>query len=169
MRAFAVIVTAAVIGLSFPSYAVIEAVEFDNPSLETRYRALIDELRCLVCQNQNLASSDAPLAKDLRQITSDMLKSGSSDKEIKAFMRERYGDFVLYEPPFNAATAFLWIGPFVLLLGVLIAIIMTIRRKQNEELYKPNHAMGEAERVKVRNLLSSTPELDSDQQGEKSK
>lgn len=169
MKVLVITLALTFLALSYPmqSYAVIEAVEFDNPSHEARYRTLIDELRCLVCQNQNLAGSDAPLAKDLREITANMLKSGSSDKEIKAFMRERYGDFVLYEPPFNAATAFLWLGPFILLLGVLIAIIMTIKRKQNDELFKPTHAMDEAERVRVRNLLSDTPELDSNLQSKR--
>ncbi len=146
------------------SAAVIEAVEFENPKLEARYRSLIDDLRCLVCQNQNLAGSDAPLAKDLREITANMLKSGASDTEIKTFMRERYGDFVLYEPPFNAATAFLWLGPFALLLAVLVGLIINIRRRQNEELLKPTHAMNDGERVKVRNLLHNSPELDSGHQ-----
>lgn len=171
MRVLALALALSLLSLGFnsPSYAVIEAVEFDDPSHEVRYRSLIEELRCLVCQNQNLAGSDAPLAKDLREITANMLKSGASDKEIKTFMRERYGDFVLYEPPFNTATAFLWLGPFILLLGVLIAIVMTIRRKQSEELFRPTHAMNEAERVKVRNLLSNTPELESDQPREPKK
>jgi cytochrome c-type biogenesis protein CcmH len=145
---------------AIPAYAVIEQVEFETTELEQRYKNLIDELRCLVCQNQNLADSDAPLAKDLRTITATMLQDGASDDEIKAFMRERYGDFVLYRPPFNASTAFLWLGPIVILVIVLIGVITHIRRRQEIELLKPAHAESEARRIKARNLLRDTPTLD---------
>lgn len=147
--------------LSSAALAVVEQVEFDNPQLEQRYKDLIKELRCLVCQNQNLADSDAPLAKDLRTITADMLRNGSTDTQIKTFMRERYGDFVLYKPPFNITTAFLWLGPMVLLLMVLLSLFLRIRRRQQDEQLKPAHANNEAERVKVRNLLRDTPKIDS--------
>lgn len=142
-----------------PALAVIEAVEFDNPSYEQRYRSLIGELRCLKCQNQNLASSDAPLAKDLRMIASDMIKNGKSDNDVKNFMRERYGDFVLYEPPFTAQTSFLWLGPFVLLLIVLITIFVSVRKRQERERFAPNVVNNDAERTKVRNLLRDAPNL----------
>lgn len=147
--------------IGFHSYAVIEEVEFESPKLEQRYKALIDELRCVVCQNQNLADSDAPLAKDLRNITANMLREGASDTEVKQFMRERYGDFVLYEPPFNASTAFLWLGPLVLLLTVLGSLFVYIRRRQEDELLNSARANNEAERVKVRNLLRDAPQLNS--------
>ena len=141
------------------SYAVIEAVEFKTKPDEKRYKKLISQLRCLVCQNQNLADSDAPLAKDLRNITETMIKNGDSDSTIKAFMRERYGYFVLYEPPFNAYTAFIWIGPFVLLIGVSAILLVNIRRRQEDELFKPTRASDDAERVKIRNLLRDTPSI----------
>jgi len=143
------------------SFAVIEAVEFDTPKQEQRYKKMIDELRCLVCQNQNLSGSDAPLAKDLRSITENMIKTGASDAEIKEFMRSRYGDFVLYEPPFNISTAFLWLGPFLLLILVIIGLVLNIRRRQQDELFKPTHAANDSERVKVRNLMRDTPSLNS--------
>lgn len=141
------------------SSAAIEVVEFNSASQEQRYKDLLKELRCLVCQNQNLAGSDAPLAKDLREITEKMIKQGDSDAEIKKFMRSRYGNFVLYEPPFNWSTAFLWLGPFVLLILVIIGLVMSIRRRQQEELFQPTRASSDAEQVKIRNLMRNTPSL----------
>ncbi len=152
----------ALMGSNQHSYAVIEAVEFETKKQEQRYKVLIDQLRCLVCQNQNLAGSDAPLAKDLRDITANMIKQGDSDATIKAFMRDRYGDFVLYEPPFNWSTAFLWLGPFVLLVLVSIGLILNIKRRQEDELFKPTHATDDAVRIKVRNLLRDTPSIGAD-------
>lgn len=146
---------------STPALAVIEVIEFKNPANEQRYRSLIGELRCLKCQNQNLASSDAPLAKDLRMIASNMIKEGSSDQEIKDFMRERYGDFVLYEPPFNIGTAFLWLGPFFILLIVITSIVISVKKRQDRERFAPNAINNEAERAKVRNLLRDTPSLNT--------
>lgn len=139
--------------------ASIEVVEFETTSQEKRYRDLIEELRCLVCQNQNLAGSDAPLAKDLREIAAQMIKQGDSDADIKKFMRSRYGDFVLYEPPFNWSTAFLWLGPFILLLLVIMSLILNIKRRQQEELFKPTHANNDADQIKIRNLMRDTPSL----------
>jgi len=139
--------------------AVIEAVEFDTKKQEQRYRNMIEQLRCLVCQNQNLAGSDAPLAKDLREITASMIKDGSNDADIKEFMRSRYGDFVLYEPPFNLTTAFLWIGPFALLILVVAGLVLNIRSRQQDELFKPAHTTNNDERIKVRNLMRDTPSL----------
>lgn len=141
--------------------AVIEAVEFDNSNQEQRYKKLIEQLRCLVCQNQNLAGSDAPLAKDLRDITATMIKQGSSNSEIKEFMRSRYGDFVLYEPPFNLSNAFLWLSPFALLIIVVTGLILNIKRRQQDELFKPTPATNNAEQVRVRNLMRDTPSLNS--------
>jgi cytochrome c-type biogenesis protein CcmH len=93
----------------------------DDLALERRVTDLAHELRCLVCQNQTLADSNAPLAVDLRNQIREQLKAGKSERDVRAFMVERYGDFVLYRPPFKAATLLLWIGPFVLLaLGVWV-------------------------------------------------
>ena len=141
------------------AFAVIEIIDFDSAEQEHRYRSLVAELRCLKCQNQNLASSDAPLAKDLRTIASDMIKSGANDQEIKEFMRERYGDFVLYKPPFNLETSFLWLGPIGLLFIVIITIVISVKKRQDRERFTPNSVYSEAERAKVRNLLRDTPHL----------
>ena len=87
----------------------------EDPGLERRVTSLAHELRCLVCQNQTLADSNAPLAQDLRNQIREQLKAGKSERDVIDFMVARYGDFVLYRPPFKATTVALWAGPFVLL------------------------------------------------------
>jgi len=89
---------------------------FDNQATEDRFETLAFELRCPVCQNQNLADSDAPLAHDLRQQIYDMIMDGKTDEQIKQFMVERYGDFVLYRPPVQANTWLLWLAPLIMLI-----------------------------------------------------
>ncbi len=108
---------------------VFEAREFENPENARRYQALISELRCLVCQNQNLADSNASLAADLRQLTYDMIREGKSDAEIIDFMVARYGEFVLYRPPFKPTTAILWGGPFLLLALGIWFLLRQLRRR----------------------------------------
>ena len=108
---------------------VFESRQFDDPEHARRYQALIAELRCLVCQNQNLADSNAPLAADLREITFSMINEGKSDQEIIDFMVARYGDFVLYRPPFKATTAVLWVGPLLLLLLGMAILLRQLRRR----------------------------------------
>lgn len=113
-----------------PVQAAIEAYEFDSPQMEADYNQLINELRCLVCQNQNLSGSDADLAKDLRRETYEMLQQGKSSQEVIDFMVARYGDFVLYRPQFKASTYLLWIGPFGLLLLVLYLFVRRLRARE---------------------------------------
>lgn len=96
--------------------AAIDVRDFDTPLQETRYRALIDELRCPKCQNTNLAGSDAGLAGDLKDRVYEQVKAGQSDGEIRDYLISRYGDFITYKPPMRASTYVLWFGPFVLLL-----------------------------------------------------
>lgn len=96
---------------------------------EERYRALLYELRCLVCQNQSLADSDAELAGDLRKRVRDLIDQGMGDEEIIAHLQARYGDFILYRPPLTMRTAALWAGPFVLLLVVAVLLLRRIRRR----------------------------------------
>lgn len=139
--------------------AVIEEVAFSDPKQEQRYQSLIAELRCLVCQNQNLADSNAELAKDLRRRTIELINKGKSDKQILAYMRERYGDFVLYRPPFNKTTFLLWIGPFILLLLALLTIFKIVKRGNENDLMKNALSNKEATQIKVRNLLQNTPDL----------
>lgn len=93
----------------------------ENARQESQFNHLLKELRCLVCQNQDLAESNAGLAKDLRGQVYDMVKDGKSDSEIIAYLTNRYGDFILFKPPVKSLTALLWFGPFVfLLLGLMI-------------------------------------------------
>lgn len=102
--------------------------EFKTPEQEQRYKDLTEQLRCLVCQNQSLADSHADLAQDLRNEVYQMLMQGQDNEEIAKFLVERYGDFVLYNPPLKQSTLLLWIGPFVLLLGALLFIYRFVRR-----------------------------------------
>src|SRR5687767_13080823 len=97
--------------------------------MDKRVGALANELRCLVCQNQTIADSNAPLAVDLRNQIREQVKRGASDREILDFMTARYGDFVLYRPPFKAATAALWLGPFLLLAAAAWFLARRIRRR----------------------------------------
>jgi cytochrome c-type biogenesis protein CcmH len=95
----------------------MEVRRFDDPAQQQRYERLIGELRCLVCQNQSLADSDADLAKDLRDEVYQIIQSGKNEDEAIRFLTDRYGDFVLYRPPFKPVTVLLWLGPFLLLAG----------------------------------------------------
>lgn len=111
--------------------SAIEPRNFNTEVQETRYRSLIGELRCTVCQNEPLESSNAPLAADLRQQVYSQIMAGRSDFEIRQYMRERYGDFVLYNPPFAGHTMILWIGPgFLLLIGLGTGAVMIRRRRR---------------------------------------
>ncbi len=113
-----------------PAQAAIEAYQFDSPQMEADYNKLIDELRCLVCQNQNLAGSDADLARDLRRETYEMLREGKSPEQVVEFMVARYGDFVLYRPQFKSTTYLLWLGPFLLMVGVLYLLVRRLRKPE---------------------------------------
>jgi cytochrome c-type biogenesis protein CcmH len=105
----------------------------EDPVLEKRVMALAEELRCLVCQNQTLADSHAPLAVDLKNRIRELLREGKTEREVLDFMVQRYGDFVLYRPPLGAHTALLWAGPFILLaLGVGGWIVWMRRRTTSE-------------------------------------
>jgi cytochrome c-type biogenesis protein CcmH len=101
-----------------------------NPQLESRMMAVASELRCLVCQNQTIADSHAELAVDLRQQVREQLAAGKSEQEILDYMTQRYGDFVLYRPPFKASTVVLWVGPGVLLVLAVGVLVMVLRRRQ---------------------------------------
>jgi len=123
---------------------------------EARLRSLQEKLRCLVCQNQTLADSSAELAGDLRRELREQVKSGRSDGEILDFMVARYGDFVLYEPPFKATTALLWVGPFALLaLALLTVAVMARRRRKAATESGPESELGSEERRLVSQALGT--------------
>ena len=119
-----------------PLQAAIESYEFESTQMEADYYRLIRELRCLVCQNQNLAGSNADLAKDLRKQTYELLTQGNTPDQVAQYMVDRYGDFVLYRPRLKRDTLLLWFGPFVMLVLVLWLVIRAMRKKQN--LVPPN-------------------------------
>jgi len=114
-------------------FASDDVYKFDNPQQEKIYNALILEFRCLVCQNQNIADSDADLAKDLRAKTHELLLQGKTENEIKEFMRARYGDFVLYTPPLNTTTWWLWSLPVIVLVFALIGVFFSFRKFKKEQ------------------------------------
>ncbi len=111
------------------SVSAQEPLVFENLQQQERFNRLTNELRCLVCQNQNLADSDAPLAHDLRNEVFAMMQAGKSNDEIKQFLVERYGDFVLYRPPVQINTYVLWLSPLILLLGGAWVLRSSIRKR----------------------------------------
>ena len=130
VRTIASLATVVLLVLSLPSLSAIESLEFDTAVEESRYQNMIGQLRCLVCQNQNLADSNADLAKDLRAKTYQMIRSGASDAEIVDFMVTRYGDFVLYRPPLRGRTVLLWGAPLIFLLIALTVFFYTLRKRK---------------------------------------
>ncbi|MDP4302178.1 cytochrome c-type biogenesis protein [Leptothrix discophora] len=137
--AFAALVLACTVML--PAARAAEALPaVADPELERRMLQITAELRCLVCQNQTVADSHAGLADDLRQQVREMLHKGASNEEIIAFMTARYGDFVLYRPPVKPTTVLLWVGPAVLMVGGLVALIVVLRRRSRmpAEAFEPD-------------------------------
>jgi cytochrome c-type biogenesis protein CcmH len=118
-----------------------------DAKLEERVTALSSELRCLVCQNQTIADSSAPLAVDLRNTIREQLARGASEREVIDFMTARYGDFVLYRPPLKATTVLLWLGPFLLLALGIIVLVRSVRRRPDPP------ALDEEERAAAARLL----------------
>ena len=128
----------------------------EDPALERRVTALAGELRCLVCQNETIAESPAPLAVDLKNQVREQMKQGRSDREILDFMVARYGDFVLYRPPFKASTLLLWLGPLLLLLAGFATLFFKLSRRRAEQ----DRPLDAAAHARVRQLLGQTSEAD---------
>jgi len=124
-----------------------EAKPVEDPQIEQRMQALTQQLRCLVCQNETLADSHADLAEDLRKEIREQMKAGKSDREIIAFLTQRYGDFVLYKPPVKATTYLLWFGPFVFLLGGTLLLYRYVKHRreviQDQPLTAAEHKRAE--------------------------
>ena len=119
----------------------------DNPALEKKVLEVSNELRCLVCQNQTIADSNADLAVDLKNQVRKQLSEGRSKDEILKYMTERYGDFVLYKPPFNAATLMLWVGPFFLMFLGLVLLVRQIKQRKRD-LQQETFSAQELERAR---------------------
>ena len=132
----------------------------DDPELEARVMALARDLRCLVCQNESIAESRAPLAVDLRAQVREQLGAGKSEADVLDFLVSRYGDFVLYKPPFRASTALLWLGPGFLLLGGVGWLLFRLRRRAEEPLPQ----LSDEERRRARALLEGAPTDSQEQQ-----
>ena len=127
--------------LATTSFAITPEERLDDPKLEERARELSLELRCLVCQNQSIDDSDAPFAQDLRRLIRRDIVAGKSDDQIKDFLRQRYGDYVLLSPPLTSSTYFLWITPFaVLALGIVVVALSRRNRKAPNSNHKEDSA-----------------------------
>ena len=124
-----------------------------DPALEARMLVIAEELRCLVCQNETIAASNADLAVDLKNQIRLKLQEGQSQKQILNFMVERYGDFVLYRPPLKTTTLLLWLGPFVLLGIAAVMLVLNVRRRRRA--VQPA-ALSDADAAKARVLLATT-------------
>jgi cytochrome c-type biogenesis protein CcmH len=138
---------------SLPVVGVPVAAQVDAPmstAVQARWDHIAAELRCLVCQNKSLASSNAELALDLRRELRGLIEQGRSDADIRSFLVSRYGDFVLYKPEVKPVTWLLWFGPFVLLLGALAVALRLMRRKAAAPA-----TLTDSERARVRQLLES--------------
>ncbi len=133
------------------AYAKEAAPAAADPALEQRVMTLAAGLRCLVCQNQTIADSSAPLAEDLRNQVREKMRQGANDSQIIDFMVERYGDFVLYRPPVKATTLLLWFGPLLLVAAGLLVLLRRLRRRP-----APEPELSAAERERARKLLAES-------------
>jgi cytochrome c-type biogenesis protein CcmH len=125
MRTFLFVVALVLAGLAH----AIDPMPFKDAAEEARFRALAAELRCVLCQNQSLADSNAAIAQDLRREVFDLMREGKTDEEIKTFLTERYTDFVLYKPRASGRTLLVWIGPAIVLLAGAVAVAVIVRRR----------------------------------------
>lgn len=141
---------------SLPVEATESLREFDSPQQQQRFWHLLEKLRCLVCQNESLATSQADLAQDLRdEVYTKLVKEGRSNSAIVDYLVERYGDFVLYRPPWEPSTYLLWMGPFLLLgIGAVVAAMVIRRRSRMREAMAPTDP---AERARASALLEGQP------------
>ncbi len=135
----------------------LEEFQFDSPAQEAEFRELIGKLRCLVCQNESLAASQADLAQDLRKEVYRMMQEGQDQDQILDFLVARYGDFVLYDPPLKPSNYILWFGPFVLIGIAGFFMVRAILRQRRE----PEHELDAAERARLDALLADTPAADT--------
>ena len=111
--------------------STVDVLTFESAEQQRRYKALIDEFRCPKCLNTNLSGSDAPIAQDLRHSVYRLVRAGQSDQQIRDFLQQRYGDFVLYKPPFSGRTAFIWLIPIgLLLIGAVVLFALQSRGRR---------------------------------------
>ena len=146
------LIISVIVSFTLPVIAVqIEFHTFENVQQEKLYLDLVAELRCVKCQNQNLAESNAELARDMRDKTYAMVVEGKSRQDVVNYMTARYGDFVLYRPPFKSKTLLLWVGPPLLLLLSLFFLLKVVRNQSKKQAVQ----LSDAERESVRSVLKS--------------
>lgn len=139
--------------LSQQGFASVNLYEFSNPIDERRFQSLTRELRCPKCQNQNIADSDAPLAQDMRDLTYDMIIDGQADAQIVAYMVDRYGDFVMYNPPVKPVTWLLWFSPFVLLVFILAIVFLAKGRKKKPVASREQAVLSAEDQARLNEIL----------------
>lgn len=139
-----------VLGLSSAT-AATAIYDFSSPAQEQTFRELTKELRCPKCQNQDIGDSDAELAKDLRDKSYELLQAGKSKQEVIDYMTARYGNFILYKPPFMASTMILWFGPVLVMLGGLVIVVLRTRSKPSAGV---NNALSAEQETRLNELLS---------------
>jgi len=158
MRRFRLAIAMLAVLYAAPGYAVQPDEILPDAKLEERARNLSRELRCMVCQNQSIDDSDAPLARDLRLLVRERLKAGDSDKQVLDFLTTRYGDFVLLNPPMNAKTFLLWVLPAGLLIAGGIVLVLAMRRRSGAATASASAAALTAEEERrIAALLDSDP------------
>lgn len=153
-----ILITLCLLILTSTSFAKEAIPMAEDPALEARLMQISKELRCMVCQNESLADSHADLAKDLRREVRDLISQGKTDEQIKVFLTQRYGDFVLYKPRVNAKTWLLWFGPFVMLLGIAIGVGIFLKKRRNSLIEEP---LTPAESARIKSLLTEASSKES--------
>ena len=144
------LVLAVMFSLGCPAWASEAQPVAADPALEARVTAVASELRCLVCQNQTLADSNAPLAVDLRDQIREQMQKGASERDIVDYMVARYGDFVRYRPPFKATTMLLWAGPALLMVAGFAVLYFRLRRRRGEA----QPGLSDEQRSRAQSLLA---------------
>ena len=145
-----IILLSGIMGLTHAA-STVDVLAFESEQQQRRYKALIDEFRCPKCLNTNLSGSDAPIAQDLRRSVYRLVRDGHTDQHIRDFLQQRYGDFVLYKPPFSGRTAFIWLIPIgLLLLGMAVLFALQSRGRRRQAV-----ALSAAEIKRLNELISS--------------
>lgn len=146
----------ALLGAIMNVQAANDLLEFDDPRQEQRYEELLEEIRCLVCQNQSLADSNASLAQDLRLEVHEQMIAGKSNEEIIDFLVSRYGEFVLYRPLFNYRTLLLWLGPLVLFICAAMFVFRVVKSRKSSDL--PEQVINPSDRERLDQLYRQAKE-----------
>ena len=154
------LLTAIPLAASAPARAVEPDEMLDDPVLEARARALSQEIRCLVCQNEPIDSSNADLARDLRLLVRERIVAGDSDADVKAFLVARYGDYVLLDPPMKSTTYALWFGPVLILLLGALGVILYFARARQAQTPAAAMPLSAEERARLERLLDDETEGD---------